>query len=171
MCQPRLAVTRFNVPAKCHFGCLWNQRTIETLPHKDYLINRIISPSILSQLCDNVKREQENNQSIFVMKLCHPPSVACSRLNRNEKWRYVYFFVQRRRVWRCFHRSASEFFIYLFFAVTAFVDSRYRRSQRGFIIWNVQLNIFAQVLYTDTLPELKLLHIILTLTVKSCRVN
>lgn len=69
----------------------------------------------------------------------------------------------------CFHRSASEFFI--FFAVTAFVDSRYRRSQRGFIIWIVQLNIFAQVLYTDTLPELKLLHIILTLTVKSCRVN
>lgn len=58
-----------------------------------------------------------------------------------------------------------------FFAVTAFVDSRYRRSQRGFIIWIVQLNIFAQVLYTDTLPELKLLHIILTLTVKSCRVN
>lgn len=61
--------------------------------------------------------------------------------------------------------------IFFFFAVTAFVDSRYRRSQRGFIIWNVQLNIFAQVLYTDTLPELKLLHIILTLTVKSCRVN
>ena len=53
----------------------------------------------------------------------------------------------------------------------AFVDSRYCRSQRGFIIWSVQLNIFAQVLYTDTLPELELLHIILTLTVKSCRVN
>lgn len=172
MCQPRLAVTRFNVPAKCHFGCLWNQRTIETLPHKDYLINRIISPSILSQLCDNVKREQENNQSIFVMKLCHPPSVACSRLNRNEKWRYVYFFLQRRRVWSWFCVFSSLCFWFLFFfAVTAFVDSRYRRSQRGFIIWNVQLNIFAQVLYTDTLPELKLLHIILTLTVKSCRVN
>lgn len=92
MCQPRLAVTRFNVPAKCHFGCLWNQRTIETLPHKDYLINRIISPSILSQLCDNVKREQENNQSIFVMKLCHPPSVVCSHLNHNGKWRYVFVF-------------------------------------------------------------------------------
>lgn len=116
MCQPRLAVTRFNVPAKCHFGCLWNQRTIETLPHKDYLINRIISPSILSQLCDNVKREQENNQSIFVMKLCHPPSVACSRLNRNEKWRYVYFFVQRRRVWSWFRVFSSLcFWIFIFF--------------------------------------------------------
>lgn len=112
MCQPRLAVTRFNVPAKCHFGCLWNQRTIETLPHKDYLINRIISPSILSQLCDNVKREQENNQSIFVMKLCHPPSVACSRLNRNEKWRYVYFLCREEEFdadFVCFHRSASVF--------------------------------------------------------------
>lgn len=90
MCQPRLAVTRFNVPAKCHFGCLWNQRAIETLLHKDYLINRIISASILSQLCDSVKREQENNQSIFVMKVCHPPSVMCSHLNPNEKWRYVF---------------------------------------------------------------------------------
>lgn len=96
MCQPRLAVTRFNVPAKCHFGCLWNQCAIETLPHKDYLINRIISPSILSQLCDNVKREQENNQSIFVMKLHHPPSVVCSHLNHNEKWRYV--FTQRKNL-------------------------------------------------------------------------
>lgn len=96
MCQPRLAVTRFNVPAKCHFGSPWNQRAIETLPRKDYLINRIISPSILSQLCDNVKRERENNQSLFVMKVCHPPRVVCSHLNHNGNWRYV--FVHRGRV-------------------------------------------------------------------------
>lgn len=72
MCQPRLAVTWFNVPAKCHCGSLWKRRTVENQPRKDYLINRIILPSILSQLCDNVKREQENNQSIFVIKVCHP---------------------------------------------------------------------------------------------------
>lgn len=47
------------------------------LPRKDDLINGIISASIFPQLCDNVKREQENKQSIFISESRPSRRMAC----------------------------------------------------------------------------------------------
>lgn len=81
-CQPRLALTRFSVPA------VPLRRWPPPPPlHKDYLINRIISASILPRRSDNVKREQENNQSIFAMKLW---ILRASAAPPNERGRCVF---------------------------------------------------------------------------------
>lgn len=53
---------------------------------KDYLINRIISPSILSQSCDNVKGEQ-GKQPIYVYlwNFAIPPAAILTVMKKNQK--------------------------------------------------------------------------------------
>lgn len=57
--------------------------SVEGLRGKDDLINRIISPSILSQLCEDVGGEQENQLSPFIYETL--PSCPCRRSERNGK--------------------------------------------------------------------------------------
>lgn len=56
---------------------------------KDYLINRIISPSILSQSCDNVKGEQ-GKQPIYVYSwnFAVPPAAILTVMKKTN-WRFA----------------------------------------------------------------------------------
>lgn len=93
MCQPRLAVTRFSVPAKCHYGRPWKQCTIAALPCKDYLINRIISPSILSHFLWRCQKGARKQPIYLLWKSAIP---MCSHLNHNEKKMEVCFCAKSR---------------------------------------------------------------------------
>lgn len=57
---------------------------------KDYLINRIISPSILSQSCDNVKGEQ-GKQPIYVYlwNFAIPPAAILTVMKKQTNWRFA----------------------------------------------------------------------------------